>query len=93
MLHPLVALGPTAAPSEETRGRFSKHFGEAPVGAALGPKAPRTAPFSKQTVAPRLGLESVLLSFGLSSREEAEALGRLALRDKASADGTDPEAD
>eukprot|EP00959_Pyramimonas_sp_CCMP1952_P320768 6712492-Pyramimonas_sp.AAC.1 len=34
VLHPLVALGPSEAPSEETGGRFSRHFGEAPVGAA-----------------------------------------------------------
>eukprot|EP00959_Pyramimonas_sp_CCMP1952_P461712 9482054-Pyramimonas_sp.AAC.1 len=74
VLHPLVAFGPSEAPSVETRGRFSRHFGEAPGGAAAAPRALRVVPFSKQAVAPRLGLDSVLLAFGFSSREEAEEL-------------------
>ena len=98
MAHPQVPIGPSEAPSAVTRGRFSRHFGEAPAGAVAAPRAPKIVPFSKQAVAPRLGLDSVLLAFGFSSREEAELLGRQVLLDRASAQAkaagaADPEAE
>ena len=94
---PLVPLGPSEAPTEGTRARFSRHFGVDQAGVQVGPAAPRVVPFSKQPVAPRLGLASVLLAFGFSNRAEAEELGRKVLADRAEAQtrqaaGADPEA-
>eukprot|EP00959_Pyramimonas_sp_CCMP1952_P062872 1314720-Pyramimonas_sp.AAC.1 len=73
-------------------------FEEAPGGAAAAPRAPRVVNFSKQAVAPRLGLVSVLLAYGFSSREEVQELGRQALLVRASAQAraaraADPEAE
>ena len=71
-------------PSPATRASWAQHFGVAQEAVPVVESVSRRMrPFTEQRAPKKLELPALLLAFGLSSRSEAEAIGKRELETRA----------